>query len=150
MKVSILVPLVFGIFTKISATPLVYDLSESPVSSKIPWRCSHCSHLDTNVCDGAVTIASTWIGEAKNVEMKSVFCPNSYQRRDVQHVLEQPQTNPVNVCGAPCRFSHDFCLDSRNLFLFQVPRSVSRQKEASLAQMNVMSSLTPFASTVKE
>ena len=64
--------------------------------------------LDTNVCDGAVTIASTWIGEAKNVEMKSIYCPNLYQRRDVQHVLEQPQTIPVDVCGAPCRFSHDF------------------------------------------
>jgi hypothetical protein len=78
MKISILVPLVFGIFTKISATPLVYG---------------------ANVCDGAVTIATTWIGGAKNVEMKTVFCPNLYQRRDV---LEQRQTNATNVCGALC------------------------------------------------
>jgi len=75
---SILVPLVFGIFTKISATPLVYG-------------------LNSNVWDGAVTLASTWIGKAKNVEMKSVFCPNLNQ-----YVQEQRQTSPTNVCGAPC------------------------------------------------
>jgi hypothetical protein len=86
MKVSILVPLVF--FTKVSATPLLFG-------------------LDT-VCDGAVTLASTWIGEAKNVEIKSVFCPDLHQRHDIQHMLEQPQTAPLappgakNVCGALC------------------------------------------------
>jgi len=82
MKISILVPLLISIFTtKISATPLVYD-------------------LNTNLCDGAVTLASTWIGKAKNVQVKSVFCPNLYhQRRDE---LEQRQTNSTNVCGAPC------------------------------------------------
>jgi len=84
MKASILVPLIFGIFTKVSATPLVYG-------------------LNTNVCDGAVTLASTWIGETKNVEMKSVFCLNLNRRDDVQqHVLEQQQTTPTNVCGAQC------------------------------------------------
>ena len=67
---------------------------------------SYCSHLD-NVCDGAVTLASIWIGEGKNVEVKSVFCPNLDQRRDVQHTLEKPQTLAgKNVCGAQCRFSH--------------------------------------------
>ena len=61
-------------------------------------------YSDTNVCDGAVTLASTWIGKAKNVEVKSVFCPNLYQRRDE---LEQRQTNSTNVCGAPCKvFNH--------------------------------------------
>ena len=66
-------------------------------------------HLDTKVCEGAVTLATTWIGKAKDVEMKSVFCPDLHQRHDVQQVLE-PQTAPPpkNVCGAPCRFSHDF------------------------------------------
>jgi len=87
MKVSILVPLVFGIFTKVSATPLAYS-------------------LDSKVCDGAVTLATIWIGEGKDVEIKSVFCPNLYQRRNVhwQQVLE-PQTAPPplkNVCGANC------------------------------------------------
>ena len=78
---------------------------------------SHYSHhLDTKVCDGAVTLASIWIGEAKNVEIKSVFCPNGPngpqpEPRDVQHVLGHPQLESVpvgNVCGAHCRFSHDF------------------------------------------
>ena len=66
--------------------------------------------LDSKVCDGAVTLASIWIGKGKDVEIKSVYCPNLYQPpRDVQHALE-PQTAPlpVNVCGAPCKFSRDF------------------------------------------
>jgi hypothetical protein len=103
MKISILVPIVIGIFTtKVSATPLVYDLSEfssQPIEISIVEMT--LDHSDTNVCDGAVTLASTWIGKAKNVEVKSVFCPNLYQRRDE---LEQRQTNSTNVCGAPCRF----------------------------------------------
>jgi len=83
MKASVLFPLVFTIFAKVSATPLEYG-------------------LDAKVCDGAVTLASIWIGEGKDVEMKSVYCPNLYQPRDdVQHALEQPQTAP-DVCGAPC------------------------------------------------
>jgi len=80
------VPFVFGIFTRVSATPLVHG-------------------LNTNVCDGAVTLASTWIGEAKNVELKSVFCLlNQRHGHDVQqHVLPvQQQTVPTNVCGAQC------------------------------------------------
>jgi len=85
MKASVLVPLVFTILTKVSATPLVHGLS-------------------TKVCDGAVTLASIWIGEAKDVEIRSVYCPNLYQPRDVQHALVQPQTaSPVNVCGASCK-----------------------------------------------
>jgi hypothetical protein len=65
---------------------------------------------DTNVCEGAVALSSSWIGEAKKVEMKTVFCPNNNQQR--RDVLEQRQTNPTDVCGAPCRFSaHRFFLD---------------------------------------
>ena len=93
---------------------------------------SHYSHhLDTKVCDGAVTLASNWIGEAKDVEIKSQF--------SAQISL---------VCGAPCRLSHVFLLDSRNLFLFQVPQPVSRQQEAAPTQM-IVTSLTLFASTMK-
>ena len=66
--------------------------------------------LDTKLCDGAVTLASVWISEAKNVEpeilVKSVLYPNFDQSRDVQHVLNGPDSE--NVCGAPCQFSHDF------------------------------------------
>ena len=110
MKVSILVPLVFGIFTKVSATPLTYGLSEQPPKFSLHRddshsHYSHNSDTDTGVCEGAITIASTWIGAAKNVEVKSIFCPDFYQRRDE---LEQRQTNPTNVCGAPCEFYHDF------------------------------------------
>ena len=107
MKATILVPLFLAIFTKISATPLYSFGESSPVSLE---KCSHCSHLD-DVCDGAVTIASTWIGEGKNVEVKSVFCPNLDQPRDVQHTLVpqvEQETLAANVCGQNCRFSHDF------------------------------------------
>jgi hypothetical protein len=85
MKFSTLVLLAFGIFTKVLATPLVYG-------------------LDSKVCDGAVTLASIWIGEAKDVEIRSVFCPNFHQRGDGQHMLEQPLETaaPKNVCGAAC------------------------------------------------
>ena len=103
--------------------------------------------LDSNICNGAITLASTWIGAAKNVEVKSVFCPNSHQRRDE---LEQRQTNSTNVCGAPCRFSHGLvCLDSRNLFLFQVLRPVSRHLEEAPTQMTAMSLQMLFVKTVK-
>jgi len=81
MKISILLPFIFGIFTKISAIPLV-------------------SGIETDVCDGAVTLDSTWIGEAKNVEMRTVSCP--YQRRDDMLVQRQAPTNPTNVCGSNC------------------------------------------------
>ena len=107
MKASILVPLIFGIITKISATPLVYGLGEFLVClSRKSREDDLIVHiLDSNVCDGAVTLASSWIGAAKNVEVKSVFCPNLYQRDE----LEQRQTtNSTNVCGAPCKFTHDF------------------------------------------
>jgi hypothetical protein len=145
MKVSILVPLVFGIFTKVSATPLTYGHGEFPL--KIPQRYSHCSHhLDTKVCDGAVTLATIWIGE---VEIKSVFCPNPYPRRNVVQQVLEPQTLSKNVCGAPCRFSHDFPrLDSKNLFLSQAPRIVSTHQEVAPILMIAMSSLILFALTV--
>jgi hypothetical protein len=58
----------------------------------------------TDLCDGAVTLASIWIGEAKNVEMKTISCPNLYQRHD-RDVLVKRQTNATNVCGAPCKFN---------------------------------------------
>ncbi|KAF8815920.1 hypothetical protein BYT27DRAFT_6489477 [Phlegmacium glaucopus] len=82
MKTSTLLPLLFGIFTQISGTPLV------------------SSGLETGICDGAVTLTSTWIGKAKNVEMKTVSCPDSHQRRDV--LVQRQATNATNVCGAPC------------------------------------------------
>jgi hypothetical protein len=108
---------------------------------------------DANVCEGAVTLSSTWIGEAKKVEMKTVFCPNDnvyqQQRRDV---LEQRQTNPIDVCGAPCRLfffkAHNFLVE--NLYsLFQAPRTVSRHQEVAPTQMTAMSSPTLFVKTVK-
>jgi hypothetical protein len=116
MKFSILVLLVFGFFAKVSATPLVYGLGEFPVSPQKSHRevlIIIPTYLDSKVCDGAVTLASIWIGEAKDVEIRSVFCPNLHQRGDVQHMLEQPrlETAPPlgkNVCGKPCRSSHDF------------------------------------------
>ena len=97
MKVSILVHLLFGILTKTSALAAPLDLSY------------------TNLCDGAIILATIWIGEDKNVEMKSVFCPNGpnnlpeqHHDRDVEqrHVmLEQRQLEQTafpNVCGANC------------------------------------------------
>ena len=89
------------------------------LASKFEEMSHYSHHLDTKVCDGAVTLASIWIGEGKDVEIKSVYCPNLYQPpRDVpsQHVLGQPQLESApgtNVCSAPCRFSHEF------LFRFQ-------------------------------
>ena len=99
MKVSILVPLIFGIFAKVSsATPLGYDLSEfpTPLTDMILIIILYHWHSDTNnICDGAITLASTWIGQAKNVQVKSVFCPDSlYQRRDE---LEQRQSNSTTT-----------------------------------------------------
>jgi len=83
MKTLILLPLTFGIFTKISATPLASDLL-------------------TNLCDGAVTLASNWIGEAKNVEIKTILCPNLYSEHYDVPVQQLEQSSPTNVCGAPC------------------------------------------------
>jgi hypothetical protein len=81
MKASILLPLAFGIFTKTSATPLGFDLL-------------------TNLCDGAVTLASTWMGEHKNVEMKTILCPHLYPEHN--EMLLHAQSSSTNVCGANC------------------------------------------------
>jgi len=79
MKASILLPLAFGIFTKVSATPLGSDLISA-------------------ACDGAITLASAWIGEAKNVEVKAISCANLF----LEHQNELAIIPPTNVCGATC------------------------------------------------
>ncbi|KAF8154897.1 hypothetical protein B0H34DRAFT_542013 [Crassisporium funariophilum] len=52
------------------------------------------------VCEGpAVTVADTWIGEAKNVQMTTLSCLKVLEAREP---LVQRQTNVTNVCGTKC------------------------------------------------
>ena len=121
MKVSILAPLIFNIFIKVSVTPLVYALGEQPRKFLMFSLLNNYSrHLDTKVCDGAELNFVKWIGEKKNVEVYSVSCPNSsgnvrsLERRQIStpsSTATSTQATPPqasDVCNADCRFSHDF------------------------------------------
>ena len=61
----------------------------------------------TDVYEGAVTLASTWIsGEATNDEVKIISSPNLHHHHDMP--VHQQAGRGTNVCGTDCKFNHDF------------------------------------------